>query len=396
MTTPDELIGARATLEPEPPGQEVTPLELFFDLVLVFGITQVTGSVSHAPTWLHLVEGCAILAAFWWAWVGYAWLANTAASDEGMVRVVLLSAMGALLIASFAVPRAFGADALTFGIAYAIVRLLHIGSYLLLGRDNLRLRSVAWGLATSALPAIALIVVAGFVGGPARGICWGLALAIDYGGLMVRSVEGWEVEPEHFSERHGLIIIIALGESVVSLGVGAQGLPLDARLIVAGLLGMAICGALWWAYFDVAAIVATRRFKALAPYPQAQMARDSYTFLHMPMVAGIVIFAVGLKKTLGHVDADLTSVGAFCLCVGVALYLFALSAFKRRNVGSWNHRRTIVGLVLVAFWPIATLVPALAALAVVALLTCGLIAVEATRMAEARDRIRHAESPIAP
>jgi low temperature requirement protein LtrA len=380
-----------AEIEREQAGadQPVTALELFFDLVLVFAITQVTGYVGADPTWTRLAEGLAILAALWWAWVSFAWLANTAASDEGAVRVVLLAAMGALLVTSLAVPGAFQDDALVFGVAYLCVRLLHLGAYLVVARGDPQLRGVVLRLAGPVLPAVLLLVVAGLVDGTARGLCWALALAIDYGGLALRGVDGWKVEPAHFAERHGLVIIIALGESIVALGVGAQGLALDARLIAAALLGIAAAGAMWWAYFDVAALVAERRFKALDRDGQVRMARDSYTYLHMPMVAGIVVFAVGLKKTLGHVDEHLHAVEAFALCGGLALYLVALSAFKRRNVGSWNARRALVAALLLAFWPLATRLPALAALAVVTALACGLIAWEALRLADARDRVRH-------
>jgi low temperature requirement protein LtrA len=384
---------AAAPTQVEPPereDQEVTALELFFDLVLVFAITQVTGFVSADPTWTRLVEGLAILAALWWAWVSYAWLANTAASDEGAARVVLLAAMGALLVTSLAVPKAFGDDALAFGIAYLGVRLLHLGSYLVVGRGDPELQRVVMRLGVTIVPAALALVAAGLVDGTARALCWALALALDYGGLAVRGVEGWRVEPAHFAERHGLIIIIALGESIVALGLGAQGHRLGADIAIAALLGMAVAGAMWWAYFDVAAIVAERRFRAMERLAQVRMARDSYTYLHLPMVAGIIVFAVGAKKTLAHVDEHLHTVEAFALCGGVALYLLALSAFKRRNVGSWNRRRSLVAALLLAFWPLATHLPALLALAVVAALACGLIAVEATRMAQARDRVRHA------
>jgi low temperature requirement protein LtrA len=392
VTTTTEL--PRDTVEAE--AQEVTPLELFFDLVLVFAITQVTGFVSAHPDWTRLVEGVAILAALWWAWVGFAWLANSAASDEGAARVVLLAAMGALLITSLAVPKAFGDDALAFGLAYLVVRLLHLGAYLVVARGDPRLRTVVLRLGATIVPAAGLLVVAGFVDGTARSLCWALALTIDYGGLMVRGVDGWRVEPTHFAERHGLIIIIALGESIVALGVGAQDVGLGADVIAAALLGIATTGAMWWAYFDVAAIVAERRFKAVDGVARARMARDSYTFLHLPMVAGIVIFAVGLKKTLAHVDEPLHNVEAFALCGGVALYLLALSAFKRRNVGTWNRRRALVAAVLVAFWPLATQLDALVALAVVTALAWGLIAWEATRMADMRDRVRHAGNALTP
>lgn len=370
--------------------QRVTSLELFFDLVLVFAITQVTGFISANPTWARLVEGLAILAALWWAWASYAWLANSAASDEGVARVVMLAAMGALLIVSLAVPNAFGGDALVFGVAYLGVRILHLGSYLVVARGNPELRRVVLQLVPVMAPSGLVLVAAGLLGGTPRALCWALALAIDYGGLAIRGVDGWRVEPSHFAERHGLIIIIALGESIVALGVGAQGLALDKEIIVAALLGIATAGAIWWAYFDVAAIVAERRFRAMDRIGRARMARDSYTYLHLPMVAGIIVFAVGVKKTLGHVDEHLHTVEALALCGGVALYLIALSAFKRRNVGSWNGRRLFVAALLLAFWPLSMHVSALAALAIVTALACGLIAREATHMAAARDRVRHA------
>jgi low temperature requirement protein LtrA len=369
--------------------QEVTPLELFFDLVFVFAITQVSGFVSDDATWTHLVEGLAILAVLWWAWVSYAWLGNTAASDDGTIRVVLLSAMGAMLIVSLAVPGAFTDDGLIFGVAYLTVRLLHLGAYALLAREDPTLRGVVGRLASTAVPGAALLVLGGALDGTPRALCWIAALAVDFGGLAARGVEGWRVQPSHFAERHGLIIIIALGESIVSLGLGAGGLDLDARVVTGALLGVAISAALWWAYFDVVAIVAERRLRDAPPADQVRIARDSYTYLHLPMVAGIVVFAVGAKRTL-EVSGELPAVPAWALCAGVALYLVALSAFKRRNVGSWNQPRLVAAAALVALAPLATALPALLALTLVALIACALITYEMTAYSAARERIRHA------
>ncbi|MEN3285438.1 MAG: hypothetical protein V7607_6578 [Solirubrobacteraceae bacterium] len=375
---------------PEEREQEVSPLELFFDLVFVFAITQVTGFVSHDATWTRLVEGLAILAALWFAWEAFVWLANTAASDEGAVRVVLLSTMGALLIASLAVPQAFGDDALIFGLAYFAVRAAHLVAYIIVSREDPQLRRVVLRLATTILPAAALLVVAGIVDhGGARTACWVAALTIDYGGLVVRGVEGWRVEASHFAERHGLIIIIALGESIVAVGVGAGGLDLDVGLIAAALLGMVVAGALWWAYFDFVALVAQRRLRSAPPDERVRIARDSFTYLHLPMVAGIILFAVGVKRTLAHLDEHLEPVLAVALCGGAALYLLALSAFKRRNIGSWNYPRLVASSALIALAPIATAIPALVAVGLVAAVSAGLVAYETVAYAEARDRIRH-------
>jgi low temperature requirement protein LtrA len=369
--------------------QEVTPLELFFDLVFVFAITQVTGFVSADPTWTRLIEGLAILAVLWWAWVSYAWLGNTAGSDEGAVRVVLLSAMGAVLICSLAVPHAFGRDGLLFGVAYLTVRVLHLAAYVVVSRGDPQLRGVVTRLASTMLPAAGLLVLAGALDGTAQALCWIGALAIDYGGLVARGVQGWRVVAGHFAERHGLIIIIALGESIVAVGVGAEGLELDAGIIAGALLGIAVAGALWWAYFDVVAIVAERRLRRAPPDERVRIARDSYTYLHLPMVAGIVLSAVGVKKTLAHVGDELHDVPALALCGGIALYLLALSALKRRNIGSFNVPRLVAAAALIALVPVATAVPALLALALVAVVTCALIAFEFVHYAGARERIRH-------
>ncbi len=381
-----------APTEPaEPQEQRVTPLELLLDLVFVLAITQVTGYVSHDPTWTRFVEGMAILALAWWVWSAYAWLGNAAATDEGLARVVLLAAAGGMLVASIAVPHAFGGDALLFGVAILVVRVLHLAAYTLLARSrgDKELTLAVFGLAQTILPATLLIVAAGLVHGPARAFCWGAALLIDYGGLALRGTRGWRVEPGHFAERHGLIIIIALGESVVSIGVGTVGIDVTAGVVIAALLGMVVIGAMWWAYFDVVAIVAERRLRRAPREERNRIARDSYTYLHLPMVMGIVVFSIGVKETLAHPTSDLDSLRAFALCAGVALYLLALSAFKRRNIGSFNYPRLVAAAVLAALVPLAGAVPALLALGLVSAVTACLIAYEVTRYAEARDRIRH-------
>ena len=372
------------------PEQRVTPLELFFDLVFVFAITQVTGFIAAEPTWTRLCEALAILAVLWWAWVSYAWLGNTAASDEGAMRVVLLAAMGPLLVVSLAVPGAFGDDGLIFGVAYLGVRVLHLVGYAVVARGDPALRALVTRLASTMVPAASLLVLAGFLDGAPRAACWIAALVVDYGGLALRGTEGWRVQPAHFAERHGLIIIIALGESIVSLGVGAGDLGLGASVIASALLGVVVAGSLWWAYFDVVALAAEHRLQEADPVTQSRLARDSYTYLHFPMVTGIILFALGVKEALIGESHELSGVAAVSLCGGVALYLVALSAFKRRNYGSFNYPRLVAAAVLVALMPLAGTLDAVVALALVAAVTAALIAYETLRYAAARDRIRHA------
>jgi low temperature requirement protein LtrA len=367
----------------------VTALELFFDLVFVFAITQVTSLLAADPTWRGLGHGMLVLAALWWAWASYAWLTNSVDPEEGVARLVIFAAMAAMLVASLATPRAFAGDGLLFGVAYALVRVLHLALYSRVAGDA-GVRTVVRRLAPTALTASALLVAAGAIGGSARTPLWVLALAVDYGGLLLIGVRGWQVAPAHFAERHGLIIIIALGESIVAVGVGLGGGGLSAGVVTAAVLGVAVAAALWWSYFDVVALVAERTLRGLEGDARNGMARDSYTYLHLPMVAGIVLFALGVKKVVAHVDEPLHTVPAVGLCGGLALYLAALVAFRLRNVRSINRQRTVAAVLLVALIPPATRVDALVALAAVTVLSCGLIAYEAVRFAAARDRVRHA------
>jgi low temperature requirement protein LtrA len=368
--------------------QGVTALELFFDLVFVFAITQVARFLYNHPTWLGLIEATALLMALWFAWTGYAWLGNTAGTDEGSIRAVLLVVMGPLLIASLAVPHAFGKEALAFGIAFFCVRAMHIAAYGVLARDDPRLRGVTARLARTILPAAALLVLAGAVSGTGRAICWAAALTIDYGGLLLTGTENWRVQATHFAERHRLIIIIALGESIVALGAAGSG-ELSRDVIICALLGIAVAAALWWTYFDFVATVAERKLREADQATRARMARDSFSYLHLPMVAGIVLFAFGVKVALAHVHAHLPSVPATALAGGVALYLLALSLLKRRNIGSFNLPRLTAAALLAILVPAITQLPAVASLAIVACVMCGLVAYETWRYAEARDRIRH-------
>jgi low temperature requirement protein LtrA len=366
----------------------VTALELFFDLVFVFAITQVTGMISGDPTWGGLMRGLLVLLVLWWAWAGYAWLTNTVDPEAGAARVVVFAAMAALMVVSLAVPGAFGEDKWVFAIAYFVVRALHIALYLVAARVDQDLLGAVKGLAQTAITGPLILIGAALFHGTALELLWVVALAIDYGGPIIKGPGGWKLSASHFTERHGLIIIIALGESIVAVGVGASGLPLDAAVIVAAVLGIAIAGAMWWAYFDVVALVAERKLRQAKGPERIAMARDSYSYIHVAMVAGIILLAVGLKKTLAYHSHSLPTVPAVCLCGGVALYLLGLVAFRLRNVKSLNRQRLLTSVVLIALIPVATTIPALAALTLVAALSVGLIAYEAIRFAEARARVR--------
>jgi low temperature requirement protein LtrA len=217
-----------------------------------------------------------------------------------------------------------------------------------------------------------------------------LALLLDMGEPFLFGSEGWKLVPGHFAERHGLIFIIALGESIVAIGVGADA-AVDAGVVVAATLGIAVAAALWWLYFDVVALVAERRLSSAAVgREQNELARDSYSYLHLPMVAGVVLLALGMKKTLGDVGDALELPAATAMLGGTSLYLLAHVAFRLRNIGTLNPQRLACAIVLVALVPLAVELPSLATLAVLAGVLGALVGYEALRFAEARDRVRHA------
>jgi low temperature requirement protein LtrA len=323
--------------------------------------------------------------------VGYAWLTSVVDPEEGGVRIAIFAAMAGLLIVSLCVPQAFGGLALEFALAYAVVRAGQIALFVLASRDDPALRRSVVGLAVSSAIGVGLLVAASFLDDAAQGALWAVALLLDMGGPFLFGSEGWKLVPSHFAERHGLIIIIALGESIVAIGAGAD-VGLSFGQAGAAVLGIAVAAALWWIYFDVVALVSARRLaRATEGRERNELARDSYSYLHFPMVAGIVLVALGLKKTLGNVEDPLEVVPAFALLGGVAFYLLGHVGFRFRHTHTINRQRLLLSLALFALLPAAIELPALAALAIVAALLCALITYETISYGEGRRRVRHGE-----
>jgi low temperature requirement protein LtrA len=367
--------------------KRVAPLELFFDLVFVFALTQVTALMSNHPTWRGLGQGILVLSALWWAWAAYAWLTNYVAAEEDRERLLMLAVMGAFLVTALAAPEAFDEHALEFALAYAAARWLHIFIFAE-ANDDIDAGEAIRRLARTALPAPALLIVAAFLDGAPQALLWAVALAMDFAGPYVFGVRGFRVSPGHFAERFSLIVIIALGESIVAIGTGLHG-QLKLETIGAALLGLVIAFGLWWAYFDVVAIVAERHFRESEGMTRLRLARDSYSYLHLPMIAGIVLLALGVKKTLGHVGEPLETIPAVALFGGIALYYAGHVGFRLRNVRTLNRPRLVALIVCLALIPVGTEVDALAALALATAITSSVIAYEAVRYAESRSRIRH-------
>jgi low temperature requirement protein LtrA len=377
-------------------GERVTPLELFFDLVFVFAFTQVTSLMSENPTWEGLGQGVLVLALLWWSWVGYAWFTSVLDPEEGAIRLVVFAVMAAFLIAALCIPEAFGGLALEFALAYAAVRWAQIALMLLASRDDPALRRSTVGLGVGTTVGVSLLIGGSFLDPGGQAAVWGLALALDMLEPYLFGGEGWRLVPGHFAERHGLIIIIALGESIVAIGVGAGGV-LTWGIAGAAALGIALAAAMWWLYFDVVALVSARRLaRATTGLEQNALARDSYSYIHFLMVAGIVLAALGLKKTLGEVEDPLETVPAFALLGGIAIYLLGLVAFRYRHVHTINWKRLALAVLLLALAPAATELPALVSLVLLVVLVWALIVNETIGYGEGRTRVRHGdEAPAA-
>jgi low temperature requirement protein LtrA len=344
----------------------VAPLELFFDLVFVFAFTQVTTLLSEHPTWSGLGHALLIMTALWWAWASYAWLTNTIDAEQGFVLAVVLAAVAAMFIAALAVPEAFGDEGVVFGVAFLIVNVMQAALYALAtraDRDIFRaiVRLFPWTLGGSAL-----ILIAGFTDGGLRAVLWGVALAVGFFGPAFVSVSGWRVQPAHFAERHGLIIIIAIGESLVAIGLGARSTNLDAGVIAAAVLGLIVAMSFWLAYFDFFTIRGRQLLTDRAGDEQIAFARDAYTYLHLPMVVGIVLFAFAMKKTLVHLGDELGTIEAISLCGGPALYLFAFVGLRYRVARTIRGGRFLAAIACALLIPVALVVPAIVALALVA------------------------------
>jgi low temperature requirement protein LtrA len=319
----------------------------------------------------------------------YSWLTNAVPAEDVIpARLVIFCAMAAMFVASLAVPDAFGEYGVLFGLAYFVVFFLQVLLYALATSRDPEQRRAILRIAPGFLGAPALLIVAGLLDGYAQGALWAVALALEYGVPAVRSLSGFRIHPGHFAERHGLVVIIALGESIVAVGVGASGVELGPAVLVAVVLGIALAAALWWAYFDLVVLTAERRLSAAQAEERARLARDSYTYLHLPMVAGVIFAALGLKQTLAHVGEPLDTIPAVALCGGVALYLLAHNAFRLHEEGSVSVPRLVVTILCCMLIPVAVSLPSLITLAILAMLLCALAAFETATSREFRRELR--------
>jgi low temperature requirement protein LtrA len=367
----------------------VTPRELFFDLVFVFAFTQVTTLLANDPTFAGIGRGVLVLSALWWPWTAYAWLTNTVDPEDGVVGAALLIALIAMFVAALAVPGVFGDEGVLFGAAFLVVCAMHLALYALAGRGDPDLLSAVLRLAPWTLLGATLILVAGFADGP-RTWLWVAALACTYVGAGLSGSTGWRVFPSHLAERYGLVLIIALGEAFVAIGIGATGIDIGLGEIATAILGLLVATSFWLAYFDFFSIRGARLLADLRGSDRVAFARDVYAYTHLPMIVGIVLFAFAMKTIVGHVGEELDWVGAFALCGGSALYLLTYSAIRTRVERrlALSRGRFAAAVLLLLVLPLATEVPALAALGLVTAVWLGLHAYELVWWREARAESR--------
>jgi len=381
----------------------VTPLELFFDLVFVFALTQVTAFMADELSWHGILRGALVMMLLWWAWTGYAWLASVASAEERPIKLVLLTGMAAMFVLALCIPEAFDdlpgglTGPVVLAICYLLFRVMHFVMFLIIAREDAGLRSQLLRFAPSVfISSMVLLVASQFEGWLQTGL-WMLALVADYLGTALAGFSGWRLPaPGHFSERHGLIIIVALGESFVAIGVGVAQEPISWVIVIASVLGLILASALWWAYFDVSALLGEHALATEPVETRARLARNAYSFAHLPLVLGIVLVAFGLKEVLLYVSDSsehsltdpLPAAALAALVGGVVLYLLGHVVFKWLTVHTVSVVRLAAAGALLLTIPLIAGQPALVQLGVVALLVACAVLVESVLFAESRRKIR--------
>jgi len=393
----------RPLIRDEQAQASVTPLELFFDLVFVFALTQVTAFMADELSWQGILRGALVIILLWWAWTGYAWLANVASAEELPIKLAILAGMAAMFILALCIPEAFddapgGLDGpVVLAICYLFFRSMHFVIFMIIAREDAGLRSQLLRFAPSVVAGSAILLVASQFEGWVQTGLWMLALVADYVGTALSGFSGWRLPaPGHFSERHGLIVIVALGESIVAIGVGVAKEPISLVIVIASVLGLLLASAMWWAYFDVSALLGEHALAKEPAETRARLARNAYSYAHLPLVVGIVLVALGLKEVLLYVSDSshhsltdpLPTVALVALAGGVIIYLLGHVLFKWLTVHTVSVVRLAAAGVLLAVTPLIAGLPALAELGVVAIVVTGAVAIESLIFAESRRKVR--------
>jgi low temperature requirement protein LtrA len=323
----------------------VSTIELFFDLVFVFTITQLTGLLAGEPTVAGLARVALVFGNLWWMYGGYAWLTNAVPPRKLVLRLLMLVGMAGYLVVALAVPEAFGGGGIAFGLGYLLVTLVHTGMFLLSSQES-AVRAMRRLGPANAVTAV-LLLLAGFSDGWPQWALWSAAFALHWISPIFTAVEGFPVRAAHFVERHGLIVLIALGESIVAVGIGVAGHALRAGNVVTAVLGLALAAALWWLYFDGEDERAERALNAATLQRTSWLALYAFGYAFLPVLGGIIVFAAGVKDAVVRSGEPLAVPAAWFLAAGVAVYVVGLAWFRwLLGTGPVGVRLAVAGAVL--------------------------------------------------
>jgi low temperature requirement protein LtrA len=368
-------------------GGRVSTLELFFDLVFVFTITQIALIVEHHPSWDSVAQALLVLLVIYWMYGGYAWLTNTVGTAASGQKVVLLLGMAAFLVTSLAVPHAFGHDAVAFGYAYLLLTAVHIAGFLIGGGQAVSAAMRSIGAAN--LLACACLIAAGYAGAPAHWPLWIAAVLVQWGpALISRSTGAFAIDVDHFAERHGLMIIIVLGESLISVALAANSQPVTVDLVAGVLCGLAASAALWWCYFGGDEERAMHRLAAADSAQRGRLALVGYDIPHVFMMAGIVAVAAGSRLSLPALTSPTSLAAASLLAGGAAVYLVALAAFRHLLHYASGMLRCLAAAIVLGLIPVGTHAGAAQQLAATAGVIALLLLTERLVRAPVRGRTR--------
>ena len=403
MTTTGTPRSAALRFRTSDESHRVTTFELFFDLVFVFAFTQVTQYMAHAHSGLGVLQGLIILSLLWWSWVSYSWLANQTFVDEGIARAGMAVAMAAMFLVALVIPEAFedlpgGLYApLVLALSYMVVRVAHLTMYFFAAGDDGPLRRQVLITTTALVPGSGLLILGAVIGGPAQTWLWLGGLVIDVAITYFTARGGnWRVHSAaHWAERYGLVVILALGESIVAIGVGVAEIAISTEILIGSMLAIALSVLLWWLYFDVIALAAEHVLARLRGVARANLAIDGYTYLHFLIIAGVVISALGVEQAMHHVNEPkpLGWFASAALFGGTSLYLAGHTAFWRRAGGKIKGWRLGGATLLLALIPVGALIPALASLALTVAVTGAVVVLETLRYAQARAEVRSTAHP---
>ena len=369
----------------------VTTFELFFDLVYVFAFTQVSRLMADTHSAFGILQALIVLALLWWTWESYGWLSNQAPADQGVMQVGMSVAMIAVFLVALTIPEAYDDLAgglhgpLVFALAYVLVRLIHLTLYMVAAGDDAALRrQVLLTLAVVMAPASVALIVGAVIGGPAQTWIWLGAFLYDAALIYAssRGGGGWRIHSvAHWAERHGLVVILALGESIVAVGVGVAREPIDGAIVLGTALAVTLSILLWWAYFARISAAGEHALERRTDAARVVLARDAYTYVHFMIVAGVILAALGVEEAMAHIgDAEPFGwFGASALASGLTAYIVGTAFFGRLADLPWPVIRIVTALVLAASVPVLAAVAAMWALVIVLAVLAVMLLIEGVR-----------------